>query len=336
MALKKHTPLSEKIKAIESYEYGMSIDDIIEIYHIKANAFYVWLRKFKKNHNYSDLENKHGGGPSRAVNAYWEKRILKMILKPATEYGFEDGLWSTKRIAWLIKDKLNIKVSPVTVWRLLTQNFFSYKSTEANYIEGNEIELDEWLKNKFPKILKEVKKYRGILYFLDEANVKMTSNVGKTWSPKGKRAVLKVTGKRGSISALSAISKSGYLLFNVYDDTIKSDDVVQFLEYMLSHHKRRHLFILLDNAKVHHANKIKELVEKNPRLHVEYLPKYWPKYNPDEFVWNYLKNVEMKSYSAKDTDTLMKMVVKKLTKIASSFNTILGIFMRCKLSYHME
>jgi transposase len=196
--------------------------------------------------------------------------------------------------------------------------------------------LDEWLKNKFPKILKEVKKYNGILYFLDEANIKMTSNTGKTWMPKGERAVLKVTGKRGSISALSAISKSGYLLFNVYDSTIKSDEVVQFLEYMLAHHKRRHLFILLDNAKVHHANKIKELVEKNPRLHVEYLPKYWPKYNPDEFVWNYLKNVEMKSYSAKDSKSLMKMVVNKLNKIARSLNTILGIFLRCELSYHMK
>jgi transposase len=336
MALKKHTPTAEKIKAIESYERGMSIEDIIEIYDIKLNAFYVWLRKFKKNHNYSDLENKHGGGPSKAISPYWEKRLLKMILKPATKYGFEDGLWSTKRIAWLINDKLNIKVSPITIWRLLTNNLFSYKSTEKNFIEGDEKELDEWLRNKFPKILKEVKKHRGILYFFDEANVKMTSNVGKTWSPIGERAVLKVTGKRGSISALSAISKSGYLLFNVYDGTIKSDDVVQFLEYMLEHHKRRHLFILLDNATVHHANKIKDLVEKNRRLHIEYLPKYWPKYNPDEFVWNYLKNVEMKSYSAKNTKALMKMVVKKLTKIAGNLNTILGIFMRCKLSYHME
>jgi hypothetical protein len=69
----------------------MSIDDIIEIYKIKANAFYVWLRKFKKNHNYSDLENRHGGGLSRAINPYWEKKILKMILNPATKYEFEDG-----------------------------------------------------------------------------------------------------------------------------------------------------------------------------------------------------------------------------------------------------
>lgn len=336
MALKKHTPTSEKIKAIESYERGLSIESIAEIYGIKPNAFYVWLRKFRSNHNYADLENKHGGGASRLIGPYWEKKILRMILKPATKYGFEDGLWSTKRIAWLIQDKLDIKVSPVTVWRLLTQNLFSYKSTETNYIEGDEKELDDWLKNKFPEILKEVKKRRGILYFLDEANVKMTSNVGKTWSPKGQRAILKVTGKRGGISALSAISKSGYLLFNVYDDTIKSADVVQFLEFMLEHHKRRHLFVLLDNATVHHANKIKDVVAKNPRLHVEYLPRYWPKYNPDEFVWNYLKNVEMKSYSAKNTRNLMKMVVTKLTKIADNLNTILGIFMRCELSCHMK
>lgn len=335
MPLKIHTQTSDKIKAIESYERGMIVEDIMDIYNITENTFYVWLRKFRKRQNYSDLENRHGGGPPQKIDTDSEKMILKMIKKPATKYGFEDGLWCTKRIASIVKKNLNIKVCSVTIWRLLRNNNFFYRSPEMNYTEGDEKELNEWLKNKFPRILNEVKKYRGILYFLDESNVKMTSNAGKTWMQKGKRTVLKLTGKRGSISALSAISKSGYLLFNVYDDTIKSEDVVQFLEYMLEHHKKRHIFVLLDNAKVHHANKIKELVEKNKRLHVEYLPKYWPKYNPDEFVWNYLKNVEMKSYSAKDSDSLMDMVVNKLKKIAGDFNTVLGIFMRCPLFFHM-
>lgn len=336
MAAKKRTSTADKIKAIESYERGLSIEDIAAIYNIRPNAFYVWLRKFRENNDYADLENRHGGGAERKIDSYWEKRLLKLILKPAGRYGFEDDLWSLKRILKIAKENLNLNISAVTVWRLLKRNDFFYRSPEKNYHEGDENELDDWLKNTFPEIIKEARKKQGILYFLDEANVKMTANAGKTWMHRDKRTVVKVTGKRGSISALSAISKSGYLLFNVYEGNIVSDDIVQFLEYMLKHHGRRHLFILMDNAAVHHANKIKTLVENNPRLHIYYLPKYWPKYNPDEFVWNYLKNVEMKSYSAEDTETLMKMTVKKLEKIASSFKTILGIFLRCPLSNHMK
>ena len=334
MRQKSHKSLELKQAAIKTYLSGnYTVEELSKSFSVSIATFFRWLAKYRKNENLEDLKNLHGGGPEKKINPYWKSRILKLILKPADQYGFSDGLWSTSRIVQLINERFNLNTSKVTVWRMLKESDFFYKSPEINYHEGDVKQLDEWLKKEFPEILKRVNKYKGILYFMDESNIKLTSVKGKTWAPKGVRPTIKVSGKRGSIAAISAINSYGNLLFNVYDSTITSEEIETFIQYMLDHHKRRHLFILMDNARVHKSERIKMLQEKNKRLHIEYLPPYWPKYNPDEYVWNYLKNQEMKVYSAKDSSELMKLVANALSKIASNSRTLKAIFMRCPL-YH--
>lgn len=336
MDTKKHTSLDVKKVAVKMFlQKEMTAERIAGNFNISLATFFRWVSKYRKENSFDALESKNGRGRKRKLTSYWVKRILKLILKPADKYAFADGLWTTTRIVQLIENKLKMKVSKITVWRLLKENEFFYKSPEKNYHEGDPEKLDKWLKETFPEILKKVNEYKGILYFLDEANIKLSAMTGKTWAPKGVRPVLKVSGKKGSISAISAIAANGYLLFNVYDSTISSQEVEDFILYMLEHHKRRHLFILMDNARVHKSNQIKKLEAANKRLHIEYLPPYWPKYNPDEYVWNYLKNQEMKVYSAKDTSSLMKMVVTAMDRISSDFNTIKGILMRSPLYQYL-
>ena len=49
-------------------------------------------------------------------------------------------------------------------------------------------------------------------------------------------------------------------------------------------------FFDLDNAKIHHANLLKNLLDANPRLHLEFLPPYSPNLNKIEKLWGWLKN----------------------------------------------
>ena len=57
------------------------------------------------------------------------------------------------------------------------------------------------------KIVESVRKYQGILYFQDEANTSLTALLGKTWAPRGKTPKQQVTGNRGGVSAISAITR---------------------------------------------------------------------------------------------------------------------------------
>ncbi|MFC1761949.1 IS630 family transposase [Planctomycetota bacterium] len=155
--------------------------------------------------------------------------------------------------------------------------------------EANEETRQEWIKRELPKIRKAVKKYRAILYFQDESNISLTALLGKTWSPRGKTPTQKVTGKRGGIAAMSAISKKGGLIFTLHDKRLASPEIIHFMRQMLKHHPRRHLVVVMDRARPHISQKTQEFIASQKRLHVFYLPSYSPDWNPDEYVWNHLK-----------------------------------------------
>ncbi len=48
--------------------------------------------------------------------------------------------------------------------------------------------------------------------------------------------------------------------------------------------------MILDNAKIHHAKLLADLLEANPRLHLEFLPPYSPNLNKIEELWGWLKS----------------------------------------------
>ena len=74
--------------------------------------------------------------------------------------------------------------------------------------------------------------------------------MAKTWGPRGAKIKRKITGNRGSVSAISAISSDGKLLFNVHDGEKRygAKDIVRFLADMLVHHATRHIVVVMDQA----------------------------------------------------------------------------------------
>jgi transposase len=336
MSSRKHIPFNEKKKAVKSHlEEGIKVPTIAKVLGVTERTVYNWIKIYKETGDFESLRRRRGGGPPRILDEKITTKLLDLLLQPATEFGFDDPLWTTRRVTLLVKEKFGLDISKMTAWRFLRRNNLRYKKPEKNYQEGSKDELNEWLKNEFPRILQEVRNKRGILYFMDESNIQLSSVRGKTWAPVGVRPTIEVSGQRGSISAISAISKSGYLVFRLHNGRIKSDEVIEFFRELLDHHPRRHLFVCLDNAPVHTSKKIKQFESENKRLHIEFLPRYWPRYNPDEFVWNYLKNNEMPVYSVKNKGELEEKLIDKLCKMRDNVKLLKAIFCRCPLNNYM-
>ena len=108
---------------------------------------------------------------------------------------------------------------------------------------------------------------------------------------------------------MSAISRRGHLLFRLHEKRIASAEIINFLHQMLRHHKRRHLVVVMDQAPPHVSTKTKSYIDGQERLHVFYLPKYSPDWNPDEKVWNHLKHHELNGHQAKTKGELKKLWV---------------------------
>jgi transposase len=257
-----------------------------------------------------------------------EKDFKDMLVKGAVFFGFSSNLWTAKRLTKATEKAFSITVSKDTILRRLKDAGFSYQRPEKYFAEMDEVKREKWRRRELPKIRRCVAKFNAILYFEDEAHVTMATVLGKTWSPKGQTPKVRSTGQRGGVSAMSGISPRGDLVFQLFDAKISSIQVIAFLQQLLGHHKRRHLVVVMDQARPHVSKMTTEFIDSQVRLHVFYLPPYSPDYNPDEKVWNHLKHVELKNECFADKADLRKRTRSALHRMRKSRGQVRGIFYR--------
>jgi transposase len=132
------------------------------------------------------------------------------------------------------------------------------------------------------------------IVFVDESGFQLTPSVRKTWAPRGRTPVVRHWQRRDKVSAISAISVSPKrsrigLYWQLHLTNIHQAEVCAFLRHLLRH-LRGHVTVIWDNGNTHKGEPIRKLCGRLPRLHLERFPAYAPELNPDEGVWDHLKD----------------------------------------------
>lgn len=325
---RKNSTYEIRVRAVKAVLRGRSMSDVADAYGTNRSTVSRWVKRYQTEGE-EGLERRATSGRPRKLEELTEEELRAIVLQPASHFGYETDLWTVSRLHSVIELHCRVTVSKDTVWRRLREAGLTYQKPEREYYELDEESRQDWLRTVAPQIRKTVQKHRAILYFQDEANVSLTAFLGKTWSPSGQTPKAKVTGKRGGVAAMSAVSRQGNLLFRLHNKRIASPEVIDFLKQMLKHHSRRHLVVVMDQAPPHTSQKTTSYIESQKRLHVFHLPKYSPDWNPDEKVWNHLKHQELTRHQAKTKEELTKLARRKLQSMARRPSLMRGIYYRC-------
>jgi len=326
-----HSSDDLKLAAVKLYKKGgETVRSIAKKFMVSRSIVHLWIKRYDRTRNLSRIINIRSGRQPK-INDSNVKNLFAIIEQPASNFGYETDFWTILRVRQVLKKELNLSVSRSSIHRTLTKIKYSYRKPESRYYHKNkEADSKKWINDSVVEIKKCLKKHKAILYFQDEANVSLSPTIAKTWGSIGVKLIRQISPNRGSVSVISAVSKTGYLLFNVHDKSkrFKSDDIINFLDNMLKNHKRRHLVVVMDRASCHVSKKVKKYVESQKRLHVFYLPPRCPEFNPDEFIWAHLKNVLLKEHKARTTAELKTLTTRKLRKLATEKKLVSNIFHR--------
>jgi transposase len=325
----KYSTYEIRVRAITAVCQGMPVATVASAYQVNRSTVHRWLERYQEAGGNDGLIRKPVSGRPRILAELNDRQLLSVVLKPASTFGYETDFWTCGRFCHVFKKQYGIISSRWTIWRRLREAGLTYQKPERRYFEASEKERQHWIQKELPRIRRTVKKYKAILYFEDETNISLTALLGKTWSPRGKKPIQRVTGKRGGVSAISALSKKGDFLFTLHEKRISSEEIIHFLKQLLKHHKRRHVVVVMDKARPHTSKKTKAFMASQKRLHEFYLPAYSPDWNPDEQVWNHLKNHELKGHHAKSKEEIKLLAKKKLSKLSKDSQKLRGIFFRC-------
>lgn len=304
-----------RFRAIELRKKDWTVIEIADAFGVNRRAVTRWFKIYREKGRWA-LKSRKAPGPQLKLSLEDTMKILKSLKLPATDFGFETPLWTCKRVNYLIKKITKKRLDNSNVWRLLRRLGLTNQKGERRALEQNPKEVKKWLKKEWPKILAHAKRWQAIIYFQDEAGVSVNAVMGKTWAPKGKTPIVRLTGNRGGICVSSAISPAGRLVFRVEKETVNSTTFIDFLDKIRKQHKNRKVIIIADRARPHIAAKVSNYSEANKKFFaIYYLPPYSPELNPDENVWGYLKNNKLKSHQARSKTELKDITVSAMKSI---------------------
>lgn len=286
-----HKTLEEiRIRAVERVEAGESPEDVVRTLGFSRTVIYSWLAKY------------HEGGldalraqPIPGRPAKLNGKQLRWIYKTVTEKNplqlrFEFALWTRGMVRQLIRERFGVRLSEVSVGRLLRKLGLSPQKPLRRAYEQDPKVVEAWREEEFPKIRALAKREGATIFFADEASVRSDFHAGTTWAAKGCTPIVPATGQRFGLNLISAISPRGDFRFMTVEGRMNADKFIVFLDRLL-HKAKRPVFLIVDRHPSHRARKVLEFVRSTRgQLRLFFLPPYSPELNPDELVWNNLKN----------------------------------------------
>jgi len=307
--------------------------DVTKAYGLSGKVIFRWIAKAKKE-GLDSLAPLPRFGRTRTLTQEEEREVKSWIVgKDPRQHGFDFGLWTRKIVADLIENRFGITLSLNSVGRLLHRQGLTPQKPLRRAYERDEAAVKEWQDKEYPKIKKLAKRQGAGIFWLDEASIRSDDPLQRTWGLKGQTPVVRTSGKRQSISAISALSNKGGFWYHVYSGRFNAVKFIDCLRHLMRY-RRRPVILIMDGHPVHKANKVAKYIDsKKGKLRIFLLPPYAPDLNPDELVWNQMRHIGTTKKPLKKGESLKGRAVNDLESIKANKKLVKAFFREETVSF---
>jgi transposase len=322
-----HKTLSElRKRAVARVQGGQSPTVVANVLGVSIRTMFRWLALYRAGGQQNLRAGKRGGRP-RKLDGNALKWIYDTVtLKNPLQLRFPFALWTSSMIRELIQKEFGVRLSRSSVCRLLGQMGLSAQRPLWRAYQQDPEAVRRWTEGEYPAIRRRARKMGAEIYFGDEAGVRSDFHSGTTWGQRGKTPIVSSTGARFGANMISAVSAQGKLRFMLTKGRVTATVFLEFLKRLLVNADRP-IFLIVDGHPSHKAKLIQQFVaSQQGKLELFFLPPYSPELNPDEYVWNHLKNTGLGRKSLSSPSELRSIVLSHLRKLQRLPQIIIGFF----------
>src|SRR3954447_639842 len=308
-------------RALTLLDEGEDPQDICRILGVSRISLYRWrmLARFGPD---ALAAKPHPGRTPRLSDAQLQQ-LETLLLLGAQQHGWQTDLWTAQRVTELIQHHFGVSFHPEHVRKILKQRLgWTSQKPQRKARERDDKEVERWLGDELPRILREAYRRQAHVVFLDESGFQLTPSVRRSLAPRGQTPILDCWDRRDRISAISCITLSPllgrpglYFELLPVNQTVHGEEVVAFLE-QLRRQLRGPFTVVWDRSKIHSRSKaVKAWLAEHAEVVVEDFPGYAPTLNPDEWVWSWTKYGRLSNLAAWDADELWDHIIMALIEL---------------------
>lgn len=140
-----------RVRAWELHQAGWRGKDIAAALKVSAGAVSGWLKRARVGGGEA-LRRRPAPGPTPKLTNEQRAALPDLLAKGAEAYGFVGEVWTTKRVAVVIKRVFGVSYHPAHVSRLLRQQGLSVQQPIRRASQRREAEIAAWRKETWPAL----------------------------------------------------------------------------------------------------------------------------------------------------------------------------------------
>ena len=267
------------------------------------------------------------------------KRLEDLLSEGATAYGWQNNLWTAKRVAPVIRKELGEDLCILTVRKVLNERLrWTLPKPALQSRDRDEDEITRWRTEEFTRIMTEARDRHAYLAFIDESGFMLAPTLRRTSAPSGHAPVAKVTDPHGRISVIGAITLSPEgqhvnLTFQRSADNanFSGQSIAAFLRFLYER-VRNPITVIWDSVRIHFAQPVADYLSGNGQIVSELFPAHASELNPADGVWSHIKYGRLPNYTPFDLSELRNTVATESQRLQREPHLLRAFIRRTRLN----
>jgi transposase len=283
-----------------------------------------------------------GGRPRKLTHAQLNE-LAVLLSEGATAHGWPNELWTTKRMAEVIRRHFNVTCHPNQAWTIVTKYLGWTSQRPIQQLRAaDEDETRRWLEEDYPRIVERANRRSAHLVFLDESGFMLAPVTRRTYAPRGHPPVIKVADPHGKLSVIGAMTISPQrrhfgFCFDMLNDSAnyRGETVVPFLE-KIRRKIRGPITLLWDAIPIHRAGPVMHFLHSHRRIVSELFPRYAPDLNPVDKIWFYVKFDCLPNFAPRGLSDLRDHVRREFHRLQHHPEVLKSLFQMTRLDFRVS
>src|SRR5260370_20725713 len=150
-------------QAMQAVHAGDKVKDVARILGVQPRSVFRWLQQARIPNG---LAAKPHPGPATRLDRRQQQQLERLLLQGAKKHGWANELWTTRRIAELIRRTFGVSLHHDHVGRFLHKVLkWSPQKPRKKARERNERAIKRWQREKFPEIVEKACERHAHLVF---------------------------------------------------------------------------------------------------------------------------------------------------------------------------
>lgn len=276
-----------RLRAVAALVEGRSREDVAAVFKVSLKAVDGWWAKWLAGGRDALLARPRGKrvGEHQVLSDAEQQAIRQAILDhQPCDLGLAGQLWTRSQVGELVAKLYRVRLTEQGVGKYLKRWGLSFQRPDKRAVEQDEQAVRSWREETWPAIRAKAKAEGAEVLFADQVGIRSDQVTGRTWGEQGRTPIVRRSGNRFSVNAMSAISTRGRIHFMVFTGSFDAAVMCRFLTRLIGHFDRK-VHLIVDRHSAHRSRTVRDwLADHADRVELHFLPAYAPELNPDELV----------------------------------------------------